>query len=155
MHQADGGGAAAPHRFRLPAPDRGHGLQPGAAGFGHRRDGYAVLSRTPNPDIIQQRLDELLALQDADIDGWYYSPAARLSDDDETIDFPDRKPGPGMLLAAAAFVFVPFLGAGDVHAFLAIIVVAGLTLGADLAMPGAMLADVVDEDTSAPSLASR
>jgi len=28
---------------------------------------------------IQQRLDELLANQDADIDGWYYSPAARLS----------------------------------------------------------------------------
>ena len=50
---------------------------------------------------IQRRLDELLAQHDADIDGWYYSPAARLSDDDETIDFPDRKPGPGMLLQAA------------------------------------------------------
>ena len=35
---------------------------------------------------IQHRLDELLARQDADIDGWYYSPAARLSDDDETIE---------------------------------------------------------------------
>lgn len=50
---------------------------------------------------IQQRLEQLLARQDADIDGWYFSPAARLSGDDETIDFPDRKPGPGMLLAAA------------------------------------------------------
>ena len=53
----------------------------------------------------------------------------------------------GMLLAAAAFVFVPLLAAGDVFWFLVIVVVAGLTLGADLAMPGAMLADVVDEDT--------
>lgn len=54
-----------------------------------------------------------------------------------------------MLLAAAAFVFVPFVGPGQITAFLAIIVVAGLTLGADLSMPGAMLADVVDQDTLA------
>ncbi len=52
-----------------------------------------------------------------------------------------------MLLAAAAFAFVPLIGSGHILAFLAIIVVAGLTLGADLSMPGAMLADVVDEDT--------
>ncbi len=52
-----------------------------------------------------------------------------------------------MLLAAAAFAFVPLVGPGEIVAFLAIIVVAGLTLGADLAMPGAMLADVVDQDT--------
>lgn len=54
----------------------------------------------------------------------------------------------GMLLAAAAFLFVPMLGQGDVLGFLLIVAVAGLTLGADLAMPGAMLADVVDEDTA-------
>ncbi len=53
----------------------------------------------------------------------------------------------GMLLAAIAFGFVPLLGSGDTGWLLIIVVVAGLTLGADLAMPGAMLADVVDEDT--------
>lgn len=52
-----------------------------------------------------------------------------------------------MLLAAIAFGFVPLLGSGDTGWLLIIVVVAGLTLGADLAMPGAMLADVVDEDT--------
>ena len=55
----------------------------------------------------------------------------------------------GMVIAALAFVFVPALGSGDIGWFLIIIAVAGLTLGADLAMPGAMLADVVDEDTVA------
>ncbi|MFQ5973575.1 MAG: MFS transporter [Alphaproteobacteria bacterium] len=52
-----------------------------------------------------------------------------------------------MVLAAASFLTVPFLDQGQTGFFLAIIVVAGLTLGADLAMPGAMLADVVDQDT--------
>jgi D-glycero-D-manno-heptose 1,7-bisphosphate phosphatase len=50
---------------------------------------------------IQQRLGDLLYAEGASIDGWYYSPAARLSTDDETVDFVDRKPGPGMLLQAA------------------------------------------------------
>ena len=54
-----------------------------------------------------------------------------------------------LLAAAATLVFVPFLGAGDVIWFLAIALVVGVTLGADLAMPAAMLADVVDEDTLA------
>ncbi len=52
-----------------------------------------------------------------------------------------------IVLSAVAFVFVPFLGAGDTVIFLVIIVISGFTLGADLAMPGAMLADVVDQDT--------
>jgi glycoside/pentoside/hexuronide:cation symporter, GPH family len=42
---------------------------------------------------------------------------------------------------------VPFLGAGDVVPFLFVTFVAGLTLGADLAMPAAMLADAVDHDS--------
>ena len=49
---------------------------------------------------VQQRLDDLLAAENASIDGWYYSPEVRLSADEETIDFEDRKPGPGMLLQA-------------------------------------------------------
>jgi len=51
-----------------------------------------------------------------------------------------------LMLAAGTLVFVPFLGAGDVYWFLAIALIVGLTLGADLAMPAAMLADVVDQD---------
>ena len=48
--------------------------------------------------------------------------------------------------AAGTLVFVPFLGSGDVYWFLVIAFIVGLTLGADLAMPAAMLADVVDQD---------
>ena len=51
-----------------------------------------------------------------------------------------------LLLAAGTLVFVPFFGAGDVYWFLVIALIVGLTLGADLAMPAAMLADVVDQD---------
>lgn len=50
---------------------------------------------------VQQRLDDLLDVEGASIDGWYFCPEVRLAADDETIDFPDRKPGPGMLLQAA------------------------------------------------------
>lgn len=52
-----------------------------------------------------------------------------------------------MLLACAAFVWVPLLGPGDVTAFFVICVVTGMALGADLALPPAMQADVVDLDT--------
>lgn len=51
-----------------------------------------------------------------------------------------------LLTAAGTLVFVPLLGTGDVYWFIAIAVIVGVTLGADLAMPAAMLADVVDED---------
>ena len=44
----------------------------------------------------------LLANEGAAIDGWYFCAEPRLSNDDENIDHPDRKPGPGMLLKAAA-----------------------------------------------------
>lgn len=50
---------------------------------------------------VQQRLDDLLDVEGASIDGWYFCPEVRLAADDETIDFPNRKPGPGMLLQAA------------------------------------------------------
>jgi Na+/melibiose symporter-like transporter len=51
-----------------------------------------------------------------------------------------------MLLAIAAFGFVPFLGTGDAIAFGIICLVTGSALGADLALPPAIQADVDDWD---------
>jgi Na+/melibiose symporter-like transporter len=51
-----------------------------------------------------------------------------------------------MLMAMAAFVWVPLLHPGDEAAFLAICLVTGAALGADVALPPAMQADVVDLD---------
>lgn len=52
-----------------------------------------------------------------------------------------------MLLATAVFLLVPLLGTGDQWWFLAICVVTGIALGADLTLPASMQADVVDLDT--------
>ena len=49
----------------------------------------------------------------------------------------------GMLLAVVAFVWAYGLGAGDAAAFGAICFLSGLTLGADLALPPALLAAVI------------
>lgn len=49
-----------------------------------------------------------------------------------------------MLMACAAFAPVPWLGPGDGWAFALVCVVTGAALGADLALPAAMQADVVD-----------
>jgi Na+/melibiose symporter-like transporter len=49
----------------------------------------------------------------------------------------------GMLLAVAAFAWAALLGAGDVVPFLAVCLASGIALGADLALPGAMLAGVI------------
>lgn len=54
-----------------------------------------------------------------------------------------------MLAACAGFAAVPLLGAGDAALFAIVCVATGLTLGADLALPGAIQADVVDLDTAA------
>jgi GPH family glycoside/pentoside/hexuronide:cation symporter len=51
-----------------------------------------------------------------------------------------------MAVAIAAFVWVPFLGPGDVMPFAVICVVSGSALGADLALPPAIQADVIDYD---------
>lgn len=51
-----------------------------------------------------------------------------------------------LIMAIAAFSVVPFLGSGDVIPFLFVTFFAGLSLGADLAMPASMLADAVDQD---------
>lgn len=52
-----------------------------------------------------------------------------------------------MIGACAAFIWVPFLSAGDIELFFLICVVTGMALGADLALPPALQADVVDLDT--------
>ncbi len=51
-----------------------------------------------------------------------------------------------MLWASAAFVWVPLIGPGEVWAFALICVASGVALGADLALPAALQADVVDLD---------
>jgi Na+/melibiose symporter-like transporter len=51
-----------------------------------------------------------------------------------------------MLWAAAVFALVPLLGPGDWLPFLAISVLTGISLGADLALPPAIQADVIDLD---------
>lgn len=55
----------------------------------------------------------------------------------------------GMLANALVFGWAPLLGAGDIWPFLAICVLSGLCLGADLVLPSAIQADVVDVDTAA------
>ena len=54
-----------------------------------------------------------------------------------------------MLASCAVFIWAPFLGAGDAGWFLAVCVLTGLCVGADLVLPSAMQADVVDQDTAA------
>uniref|UniRef100_UPI0025FF4831 MFS transporter n=1 Tax=Sulfurovum sp. TaxID=1969726 RepID=UPI0025FF4831 len=54
-----------------------------------------------------------------------------------------------MLLASAAFVFVPFLGEGDLVWFAMITFVSGLSLGADMALPSSIQADIVQKIQSA------
>ena len=51
----------------------------------------------------------------------------------------------GMLIAVAAFVGVLTLGPGDLSAFFVICLASGLALGADLAVPGALLNRLIDE----------
>ena len=56
----------------------------------------------------------------------------------------------GVAMIYASIIFTPaaFLGAGDTTAFAIICVLTGLALGADLALPAAIQADVVDQDTA-------
>jgi len=49
----------------------------------------------------------------------------------------------GILLSVLAFAPAPWLGPGDGPAFLAICIASGLALGADLALPGALLTGVI------------
>lgn len=52
-----------------------------------------------------------------------------------------------MIAACLSFIWVPFLGTGDLIAFGFICLVTGAALGADLALPPAMQADIVDLDS--------
>jgi Na+/melibiose symporter-like transporter len=58
----------------------------------------------------------------------------------------NRTWGWSMLWACAAFACVPFLGPGDLVPFAVICALSGFSLGADLALPASMQADVVDLD---------
>lgn len=49
----------------------------------------------------------------------------------------------GMVLAIAVFISAALLGAGDVWPYMAVCVLSGVALGADLTIPGAMLAGVI------------
>ncbi|MBK1686563.1 MFS transporter [Rubrivivax gelatinosus] len=49
----------------------------------------------------------------------------------------------GMALAVAAFVWAATLGEGDTAGFAAVCIASGVALGADLALPGALLAGIV------------
>jgi Na+/melibiose symporter-like transporter len=49
----------------------------------------------------------------------------------------------GMLLAIAVFAWAALLGPGDVTAFTLVCVLSGIALGADLTLPGALLAGVI------------
>jgi GPH family glycoside/pentoside/hexuronide:cation symporter len=49
----------------------------------------------------------------------------------------------GMALAIAVFMWAAMLGAGDVAAYTAVCVLSGVALGADLTLPGALLAGVI------------
>lgn len=49
----------------------------------------------------------------------------------------------GMLLAVAVFAWAGLLGAGDVQAYVAVCVLSGVALGADLSLPAALLAGVI------------
>ncbi len=53
-----------------------------------------------------------------------------------------------MLWASLIFLWVPFLGAGDVYPYLAICILSGASVAADMALPAAIQADLVDLDTS-------
>lgn len=55
----------------------------------------------------------------------------------------------GMAMSVAAFVWAYALGAGDLYAYGAICILSGLALGADLALPASILADVIDRDARA------
>jgi len=50
-----------------------------------------------------------------------------------------------MVLATAVFAWATRLGPGDVAAFAAVCVLSGLALGADLTLPGAMVAGVIQD----------
>ena len=82
--------AAPPRRFRLRAGDQPVGHRPGDA---HRR---------PACTQIHAELNRQLAAGGASLDAHLLLPGRAGGDDRTVVENPDRKPGPGMLLRAAA-----------------------------------------------------
>jgi len=60
----------------------------------------------------------------------------------------------GMIVAVVAFAWAWRLGPGDEVAYGAICALSGLALGADLALPASILADVIDRDRRGPGAAA-
>jgi Na+/melibiose symporter-like transporter len=56
--------------------------------------------------------------------------------------------GVGMALAVAAFCWAASFGAGDRIAFLVVCIASGVALGADLALPPALLADAIEKQNA-------
>jgi len=56
----------------------------------------------------------------------------------------------GMLLSVLGFAVTPWLAAGDAPAFLLVCVVSGLALGADLALPAALLTGLIHRQADGP-----
>lgn len=54
----------------------------------------------------------------------------------------------GMVLAIVVFVWAALLGAGETNAYAAICILSGVALGADLALPPSLLADLLADETS-------
>lgn len=54
-----------------------------------------------------------------------------------------------MILASTAFLAIPFLEAGDVNIFILICIVSGFSLGADMALPASMQADIAEKTDGA------
>jgi len=54
----------------------------------------------------------------------------------------------GMLIACVFFVWTPFLGSGDVWLYTGIVVATGIATGADLTLPAALQADLIDWDAA-------
>ena len=57
----------------------------------------------------------------------------------------------GMLLAIISFIGAAFLGSGDVTAYLIVCIASGLALGADLALPPVLLAEIIPKDQAPAS----
>lgn len=54
-----------------------------------------------------------------------------------------------MMIASGAFAFVPFIGSGDLDWFILICIISGTSLGADMALPASIQADIAEKSKGA------
>jgi D,D-heptose 1,7-bisphosphate phosphatase len=97
---------------------------------------------------IHTELNRQLALKGATIDGIYYCPDAPNSDDRTVVENPDRKPGPGMLLRAAADLNLDLAASWMVGDMISD-VLAGLNAGCKSVLVQSGQAKAADVDTIA------